>query len=54
MSKTNIAVIIYILGLIFAALFLNLWSAETGLKSLIGLAWTAIFLISLFYIDEKS
>ena len=54
MSKTNIAVIIYILGLAVAAIFLDLWGAETNLKALLGLAWTAIFLVSLFYIDEKS
>ncbi len=54
MSKTSIAVIIYILGLLLAAFFLDFWGAETSLKSLLGLAWTALFLVSLFYIDEKN
>ena len=53
MSKTSIVIIIYILGLIFGALFLNIWSADTNiLKGLLGLGWTAIFLISLFLADK--
>ena len=32
MSKTTIAIIIYVLGLIFGALVLDLWSAETSPK----------------------
>ena len=57
MAKTTIVMIIYILGLIFGALFLKIWSADTNVyKGLIGLGWTAIFLISLFLADkhEKS
>ena len=57
MAKTTIVMIIYILGLIFGALFLKIWSADTNVyKGLLGLAWTAIFLISLFLADkhEKS
>ena len=46
MSKTSIVIIIFLLGLIFGALFLELWSAETGpFKALLGLTWTALFLI---------
>ena len=53
MSKTTIAIIIYILGLIFGALVLNLWGAETSLvKAGIALGWTTIFLIALFYADK--
>ena len=49
MAKTTIVMIIYILGLIFGALFLKIWSADTNVyKGLLGLGWTAIFLISLF------
>ena len=33
MSKSNIVIIIYVIGLIFGALVLNLWSAETSPKS---------------------
>ena len=57
MAKSTIVMIIYILGLIFGALFLKIWSADTNVyKGLLGLGWTAIFLISLFLADkyEKS
>ena len=38
MSKTSIVIIIYIIGLIFGALVLNIWSADTSvLKGLLGL-----------------
>jgi hypothetical protein len=54
MSKSTIAIIIYVLGLIFGALVLGLWDAETSLtKAIIGLVWTAIFLIALFYAEKK-
>lgn len=53
MKKTTIVIIIYITGLIFSALILGLWSAETGPKALIGFIWTIIFLISLFYAEKK-
>jgi len=52
MNQTNILTILYITGLIFGAFFLNLWSEKTGPKALLGLGWTVIFLIVLFY-DEK-
>ena len=57
MSKTSIVVIIYILGLIFGALVLDIWSAETSVfKGLLGLGWTALLLIGLFFAekDEKN
>ena len=53
MSKTTIAIIIYVLGLIFGALVLDLWSAETSPKALLGIAWTAIFAIALFYAERN-
>ncbi len=53
MSKSSIIMLIYIIGLIFAALFLDLWGAETGpKKALIGIGWTAVFLIALFYSEK--
>ena len=53
MSKSSLVIIIYIIGLVIGALFLNLWSAETSpQKALFGLAWTAIFLIALFYVEK--
>ncbi len=53
MSKSSLAVLIYVLGLVFGALFLNLWGAETSpQKALLGLGWTAIFLIALFFAEK--
>tara|TARA_B100000676_G_C17635771_1_gene608954 strand:- start:327 stop:500 length:174 start_codon:yes stop_codon:yes gene_type:complete len=57
MNKSTIVIIIYIIGLIFGALFLKIWSADTSIyKGLLGLGWTALFLIGLFFADkhEKS
>ena len=53
MSKTTIVLIIYILGLLFGALFLDIWSADTSvLKGLLGLGWTALLLIGLFFAEK--
>ena len=54
MNKSTIATIIYVLGIIFGALVLNMWSAETGPKALIGMIWTALFAISLYYLEFKN
>ena len=54
MSKVTIVIIIYILGLVFGALFLNIWSADTSVfKGLLGLGWTALLLIGLFFADKN-
>ena len=54
MSKSTITILIYILGLIFAALFLDVWSAETSfVKTISVFIWTIIFLIALFYMDKN-
>ena len=54
MNKTTIAVIIYVLGIIFGALFLDIWSAETSIKkALLGLGWTALLLIGLFFSEKN-
>ena len=52
MSKSTIAILVYILGLIFGALVLDVWSAETGPKAFIGIAWTSILLVALLYADK--
>ena len=53
MSKTSIVIIIYILGLVIGALFLNIWSADTSVfKGLLGLGWTALLLIGLFFAEK--
>ena len=53
MNQVSILVIIYILGILFAGVFLDFWGSETGPKALLGLGWTAIFLIALFYAEKK-
>ena len=53
MSKSTIAIIIYVIGLIFGALLLDIWSSETGLKAFIGIGWTVILLVALFYADKN-
>ena len=54
MSKVTIVISIYILGLIFGALFLDIWSADTSVfKGLLGLGWTALLLIGLFFADKN-
>ena len=53
MSKTSIVIIIYIIGLIFGALVLNIWGADTSVyKGLLGLGWTALLLIGLFFAEK--
>ena len=53
MSKYTIAILIYILGLIFGALVLDMWSANTSPKAFLGIIWTAILLVALFYLDKN-
>jgi L-asparagine transporter-like permease len=55
MHKSTIVIIIYIIGLIFGALVLDIWSAETSPKALLGIGWTALLLVGLFFAekDEK-
>ena len=54
MSKTSIVIIIYIIGLIFGALVLKICSADTSiLKGLLGLGWTALLLIGIFFAEKN-
>tara|TARA_B100001540_G_C15171849_1_gene357978 strand:- start:112 stop:282 length:171 start_codon:yes stop_codon:yes gene_type:complete len=54
MNKSTLAIIVYAIGIIIGALFLDIWSAETSLiKAMIGVAWTMLFLICLFYFEKK-
>ena len=54
MSKTIITVLIYILGILIGAFFLDLWGAETSfVKTISVFVWTIIFLITLFYFDKN-
>ena len=54
MSKSNIVISIYIIGVILGAVLLDIWGAETNLlKAMIGVGWTALFVISLFFVEKK-
>ena len=53
MNKSTITILVYVLGIIIAALFLDVWSAETSLVKTISIfVWTIIFLITLFYSEK--
>jgi glucose uptake protein GlcU len=41
------------MGLIFGAVVLDIWSAQTSPKALLGIGWTALLLIGL-YLTEKN
>ena len=54
MNKTTLVAIIYILGIIIGALFLDVWGADTSfIKTISVFTWTIIFLIALFYFDKN-
>jgi len=53
MNKITIITVIYILGIIMGAFFLDIWSAETSfVKTISVFVWTIFFLIALFYSDK--
>ena len=52
-SKTTLVVIIYIIGVILGAFFLDIWGAAPSLKKgFIALGWTALFLVGIFFVDR--
>jgi hypothetical protein len=54
MNKTKIVTVVYILGIIIGALFLDVWGVETSfVKTISVFVWTIIFLITLFYFDKN-
>jgi len=54
MSKSTIVTVIYILGIIIGALFLDVWGSEISfLKTISVFVWTIVFLITLFYFDKN-
>ena len=54
MNKTIIVSVIYIIGILVGAFFLDLWGAETSfVKTISVFVWTIIFLIALFYFDKN-
>jgi len=53
MNKTTMVTVIYILGIVIGAFFLDVWGAETSfVKTISVFLWTIIFLITLFYSDK--
>ena len=53
MNLSLLAIIIYAAGILLGAFFLDIWSIDTSVKKgLIGLGWTALFLIGIFYADR--
>ena len=54
MSKVKIISIVYAIGIIIGALFLDVWGVETTpLKTMSIFAWTIIFIIALFFADKN-
>ena len=54
MNQSSIAIIIYIIGVIIGALFLDIWGSETNIKKgLIAMFWTALFLIALIFVEKN-
>ena len=52
-NKSTLVVTIYVLGIIFCALVLEIWNADTNIfKASIALVWTSVFLIAIFYADK--
>ena len=53
MNKSTIVILVYIIGLIFGALILDVWSAQTSPKALLGIGWTTLLLIGLFLTEKN-
>ena len=53
MNKSTLVIIIYVIGLIFGALVLDMWSANTSPKAMLGIGWTALLLIGLFFTEKN-
>ena len=54
MNKLTLLTIIYAIGIIIGALFLDVWGAETTLtKTMLIFIWTILFLIALFDVDKN-
>ena len=55
MNEIVIVTIIYVIEIIFSALVIGIWDAETDInKAMFALIWTAIFLIALYFADKKN
>ena len=55
MSNVIIISIIYAIGVVIGALFLEVWAVETSFIKTIGICiWTIIFIIGLFFADKNA
>ena len=55
MKMITIITIIYVIGILIGALFLDIWGANTSfMKTMSIFIWTIIFLVSLFYFERKN
>ena len=54
MIKIKHVVILYVVGILFGALFLDIWASDTSIKKgLIAMFWTALFLIALIFVEKN-
>ena len=54
MNLSTIVIIIYAIGIVVGALFLDIWGAETSVaKAMVGIGWTILFLVCLFYFENN-
>ena len=54
MNLSTIVIIIYAIGIIIGALFLDVWGADTTpLKTMSVFGWTVAFIITLFFVDKN-
>ena len=53
MNKSTLIIIFYVIGLILGALVLDMWSAETSPKALLGIGWTTLLLVGLFFTEKN-
>ena len=48
MKKNILLIILIIIGMFV----LDIWSAETSPKAILGMIWTAVFAIALYYAEK--
>ena len=53
MSKSTLIIVIYIIGLIFGVLVLDIWIGQTSPKAFLGIDLTALLLIGLFFVGKN-
>ena len=53
MSKSTLIIVIYIIGLIFGVLVLDIWIGQTSPKAFLGIDLTTLLLIGLFFVGKN-